>query len=535
MADQLSSAPRRLLGLSMIAIVVALLGLCVAVYNKTFTPVVPVTMRIAQSDNSLLPNAEVRVRGVTVGEVTSISTDGKDATINLALQPDQAAHIPSNVTGRLLPKSLFGERFVALVPPAQPAPTPVKAGDVIPRDRSSNAIETEQIFNNLLPLIQAVRPADLASTLGALNQALTGRGAQLGDTITLLHRYLSQFNPALPDLTADIRALPQFTDTYSTAAPDLIEGLKDLTTTTRTLDEKRDELSTLLDTATDASNDLRRFLDENRDNLINLVHAARPPLELLARYSPEYVCLFTRLAAAVPLARPIFGQGDARPALHVTVEIVANRGPYRPHQDEPEFTDNRGPACYNNTPPVQQYPGGPYQDGSTHPPASPRTFQLGKALGSDPVTSSHGPGDTSSRPSAGTGSGGSGQPGLPLLGGGSPAPGSTPSDSTSSGSTSSGSGGSRSGQSSSGGGGGPLGGLLGMPAPDQGAGGAPRAMAGPVPAFTASTLSVANSPAERDLVSGLVADMVGADRGEVPAWSSLLVGPLLRGVEVQVR
>jgi hypothetical protein len=26
--------------------------------------------------------------------------------------------------------------------------------------------------------------------------------------------------------------------------------------------------------------------------------------------------------------------------------------------------------CYNNTPPLEQYPGGPAQDGSTHPPAT---------------------------------------------------------------------------------------------------------------------------------------------------------------------
>jgi hypothetical protein len=37
------------------------------------------------------------------------------------------------------------------------------------------------------------------------------------------------------------------------------------------------------------------------------------------------------------------------------------------------------------------------------------------------------------------------------------------------------------------------------------------------------------------VVAGLVADMTGADRSAIPAWSSLLVGPLLRGVEVQLR
>jgi phospholipid/cholesterol/gamma-HCH transport system substrate-binding protein len=64
----------------------------------------------------------------------------------------------------------------------------------------------------------------------------------------------------------------------------------------------------------------------------------------------------------------------------------------------------------------------------------------------------------------------------------------------------------------------------------------PQSMGEPAAeAFTASSVSIANSAPERQLVAGLIADMTGADRSGVPAWSSLLVGPLLRGVEVEVR
>ena len=77
--DRLPPVPRRLLGVGVVALVVALLALCVAFYNKAFTPSVPVTMRIDQVDNSFLPQSEVRMHGVTVGEVTSVTTDGSQA------------------------------------------------------------------------------------------------------------------------------------------------------------------------------------------------------------------------------------------------------------------------------------------------------------------------------------------------------------------------------------------------------------------------------------------------------------------------
>jgi ABC-type transporter Mla subunit MlaD len=270
----------------------------------------------------------------------------------------------------ILPKSLFGESYLSLETTDAPSPDHIVAGNDIPRDRSSKAISVEQLFTHLLPLIQAVKPADLANALGALSQAVTGRGAQLGDTITQLHQYLTRFNPILPDLTADIQALPPLSNTYSTAAPDLIEGLKNLDTTSETLVDRKDDFADLYDTVTTASDDLHDFVDHNGDKIIHLARTARPTLQLLARYSPEYVCLFNRLAAAVPLGKAAFGEGTARPALRVNVVVTATRGKYLPHQDEPEFTDGRGPACYSNAAPIAQYPGGPAEDGSTHPPAA---------------------------------------------------------------------------------------------------------------------------------------------------------------------
>lgn len=49
---------------------------------------------------------------------------------------------------------------------------------------------------------------------------------------------------------------------------------------------------------------------------------------------------------------------------------------------------------------------------------------------------------------------------------------------------------------------------------------------------SSSGLGVVNSPAERDFVSGLLAPTMGMSPTDVPQWSSLLVGPVLRGTQV---
>jgi phospholipid/cholesterol/gamma-HCH transport system substrate-binding protein len=368
-SDSLPTLPRRLIGLGMIGLVVAIIGTCIAAYNKAFSDEVPVTVEIDQVDNSFLANAEVRLRGVTVGRVDSADVRGDDAVLNLALDPEQVGRIPRNVRAMILPKSLFGESFLSLEVPPDPAVQRIMAGDVIPRDRSSRAVQVEQLFTDLLPLIQAVEPDDLAATLGALNQSLTGRGDQLGDTITQLHQYLVRFNTTLPDLTADIRALPPLTETYSQAAPDLIEGLRELNTTSNTLAENRDGFTDLFGEVTEAADDLEGFFDDYGDDVIDLADTASPVLDLLARYAPQNVCFFRRLEDGVRRAGPVFAGEPGRPGLRIRLVITATRGKFLPRLDEPEQKEQRGPRCYDNAPTIEQYPGGPPQDGASDPPA----------------------------------------------------------------------------------------------------------------------------------------------------------------------
>ncbi|MGH8918826.1 MAG: MCE family protein, partial [Actinomycetes bacterium] len=322
-----------------------------------------------QTDNTGLQldeRADVKVRGLIVGEVTEVSSSGEFATVHLLLQPDKVALIPADVQARLLPKTLFGERYVALVIPPNPAPRPLAAGDVIGQDRSQVARELESALDGLLPLLQAVRPDELASTLGAVSAALSGRGNQLGDTLVRQQQLVSELNTALPELREDITRLADLADTYTEAAPDLAAALADLATTTTTVAEQRQNLAGTFASVTRTAGDTRGFLEANRANLIALSAEARPTLESLARYAPEYPCLFGRLAGLVPQIDQMAGVGTSEPGLHVVLELNQSRGKYLPGRDEPRNDEDRGPRCYPvmNGQNFPQYPpDGPLRDG----------------------------------------------------------------------------------------------------------------------------------------------------------------------------
>jgi virulence factor Mce-like protein len=369
--DRSQRARYQLLGLAFVLVAVLFVVLTVGVYRKAFTPYVSVSLQADRTGSQLFRGADVKVRGVRVGEVREVTADPSGATLALALDPDQVALVPADVTARLLPKTLFGERYVDLRIPDGGSAAPIADGAVIPRDRSAATIEIEQVSEKLLPLLRAVRPDQVSTTLTALRQALDGRGEKLGRALVGLDTYLKGVNPSVPDLVRTFQTLTPVADTYATTAPDFFGALADLTTTTGTVDERSDDLREMLVGATDTADDLTDYLDQNADNLVAVAGSARPTLELLARYSPEIPCFFQRLVEQIPAADIAFGKGSAHPNVHrVRIGFTTDRGKYQPGVDTPRYEDHRGPRCYPSTPPAAQYvPDGPLKDGSRKPGA----------------------------------------------------------------------------------------------------------------------------------------------------------------------
>ncbi|MEU6058410.1 MCE family protein [Streptomyces sp. NPDC047097] len=347
--DRGRAVRRRLAGVAFLLVPIVLVRLSVAVYGKEFADDATVTVLTSSAGNEMRRGAEVKLRGVVVGEVREVRADGGGARLTLALDPAELDRVPADVTAQLLPTTLFGERFVALVPPTgRPATArPIAAGAVIPPDRSSNAVELEQVLDQVLPLLTAVKPEKLSATLTAMSQALEGRGEQLGTTLVTLDAHLRKLNPHLPALNRDISRLVEVSRVYGDAAPGILDALTDATTTTGTLAEKRQALAGLYGTTTGTAQDVTAFLRQNRENLIRLSAASRPTLELLAANSAAFPCTLRTLAGFVPAMDRALGKGTGRPGLQVNLRTVPSLGEYRPGTDRPAPYDPAGPAhCY---------------------------------------------------------------------------------------------------------------------------------------------------------------------------------------------
>ena len=276
----------KIYGLLFIIVVFFLLALSVLIYNRTFQSWVPVKLAVSSAGEQLNKDADVKLHGLIIGRVNSQKLVDDHVLLTLAISPSQFGHIPANVEARILPKTLFGEKYVDLViPPGQALDVShIRRNAVIPEDRSKAALELGQVFDNLVPLLTAVQPAQLNSTLNALATALENRGNALGQDLASFDQYLKGFNQNLPTLQADLGLFADFNKTFADAAPYLTDYLHASATTSRTIVERQQAILTFLRGSAGFADTAASLLRTNEQRLIYLSKSSEPILTALKQY-----------------------------------------------------------------------------------------------------------------------------------------------------------------------------------------------------------------------------------------------------------
>lgn len=332
-------------GVAFMVSIALMIWLCIALYNKQFTRTTEVTVMAERTGLQLAKFGDVRMHGALVGNIQKIESTGKQAKITLHLRPEAARNISADVTVQIMPTTLFGRKFVQLVPPegdAVAGAATLKDGAVIPASRVTTNVELQSIMANLFPLLRSIRPADINSTLYALAHALEGKGDQLGDTFESLNSYLKRLNVKLPTLNSDLSLLADVAKTYDLAAPDLIRLLDNATVTAQTLTDKQGSLNRALGSLTGLARVTRVTLSENEQLLIDQVRSGRPLLALLDTYSPELPCLLEGIVLQREDTANVFQDN----LIHQTLELGAPQRTGYTAADAPEFGEvGHGPWC----------------------------------------------------------------------------------------------------------------------------------------------------------------------------------------------
>ncbi len=319
------SGSLKILGAAFVAMLLFFIWLTYAFFNKAFVESVPVTLESKNTGVNLPQNADVKLRGMIVGEVRKVEPDGDGVKLTLAMNPKFIKDVPQGVTAQLIPKTLFGEKYVSLIPPKNDISggASLKAGDTI--TKANVPIEVETLLNDLYPLLTAVDPVNLNYTLSALATALQGRGTELGKTLVTFNSYLQKTNPDLPLLIDDLKKFGTVSDGYANAIPDLGRLLRNSVVTGNTILAKKSQLAAFFDESTRLSETLTAFTKANGENLITLAKDGRPILEVAAKYSSTFPCFLGAMHKIIPMVDSTYREN----MLHINLELI-------PPQSQPD-------------------------------------------------------------------------------------------------------------------------------------------------------------------------------------------------------
>jgi phospholipid/cholesterol/gamma-HCH transport system substrate-binding protein len=275
--------------LILVAVITGLVMVTAGFFSGTFRSFVPVTLTSDRSGLVMESGGKVKMRGVEVGRVGSISAGSQTVSVQLEIYPDQIRYIPANVQAQIRATTAFGAKYVDLTSPGTPSPARLAAGAHLASRNVSTEVNT--VFQNLVDVLHQVDPPKLNSVLSALADGVRGQGQRIGEATTAANDILLALNPRSEAMRRDWRSFGEFSKTYAAAAQDIVHTLDAASTTSQTITSHKSQLNALLLNTIGFADAGIRLVGASHNNFIDAINTLAPTTDLLMEYKPEYTCL----------------------------------------------------------------------------------------------------------------------------------------------------------------------------------------------------------------------------------------------------
>jgi phospholipid/cholesterol/gamma-HCH transport system substrate-binding protein len=231
--------------------------------TKTLTAHFPRTI-------SVYEGSDVRVLGVPIGQVDTVTPSGTDVVVTMSYDAD--VKVPADAKAAIIAPSIVGDRFVQL--------TPVYTGGdviaddaVLEEDRTAVPLELDQIYSSLDDLTVALGPTG-ANRNGAFSDLLEttaenfgGQGAKFHQTIEDFGKLSQTLDDNKDELFGSARELEGFIGTLAKNDKTVRKFNDSLSQVSAMLSGERHELSRSLSNLGTALGQVSSFVKENREVL----------------------------------------------------------------------------------------------------------------------------------------------------------------------------------------------------------------------------------------------------------------------------
>lgn len=265
-----------------VAVIAGLIVYITIASTGTFSGFPVVTASIPATNAGVNEQAPVEYKGVIVGKVIDVSTRQESSTITMRIYDRQAAGVSADAQVRVLPRTLFGDQFVQLIPPKRETGRGIADGDVLKADTSVGTIQLYKAYVRLTSLLKQVKPAKIAAALRAVSQLLDGRGERFGRMIDQLYDLTGDVPELLKLVDDGMDVATTLTGQLEEATPDGITAMRNAIALSETLVKEKESLHQALTGGIALTTEGRRFLGDNTDRFVHLLRASGPVIDTLA-------------------------------------------------------------------------------------------------------------------------------------------------------------------------------------------------------------------------------------------------------------
>jgi virulence factor Mce-like protein len=241
----------------------------------------------------LYPGSSVRVLGVAVGTVRTITPDGPNVTVVMDLPTNTP--VPADATAIIIPPSLVSDRYVELAP-VYDGGERMADGAVIDEQHSMAPVELDEILGSLDTLLVALGP-DGANKTGSLGHLVDvgartlgkGGGKDLNDTIVNLAKAVRTLADNRGDLTGVIVNLAAFTDTLARNDSRIRHLTGNLATATQFLASERNALADALKNLATALGEIASLVHEHRADLGSDIQTLAKVTQIVVKHKDSLI------------------------------------------------------------------------------------------------------------------------------------------------------------------------------------------------------------------------------------------------------
>lgn len=219
--------------------------------------------------SALFEDNEVRVLGVPVGTIDTITPEGTQVRVDMTIS-DPKVHLAPDAKAAVVSPSLVTGRYVQLFPTVAEDAPQLEDGASIPLERTAVPLGVDDLARTATELSKALGPNG-ANANGAVSDALdvgaqnlAGNGQALNDTITGLGNLSSTLAGSSDDLYGTVTELQKFTRTIAEDDAKVREFNGRIADVTGFLADDREELGGALRDLGIALGDVAGFVRDNR-------------------------------------------------------------------------------------------------------------------------------------------------------------------------------------------------------------------------------------------------------------------------------